>query len=73
MNIYWMYDLQGIIQRQDMDKTPDNSSPSLVNISNAKPGTWIKDSGSALVDATQAGNGVYGLITFRKNDGTTVL
>jgi hypothetical protein len=71
--IYWLIDLQGQNNRQDMDKIPDNAGPSLRDVSFANPGTWAKRKGSELQDVTQAGNGVFGLKTYRKNDSTNVL
>lgn len=69
----WLYDLQGQNNRQDMDKIPDNSGPLHTNKSHDKPGTWGKRKGSELQGTTQAGNGVQGLKTYRKSDGTKVL
>jgi hypothetical protein len=69
----WLDNLQGMIQRQDMDKIPLNYSPLLVNVSNSKPGTWGKRSGSVILGTDTGGNGVDGLIAFSKLDGTTEL
>lgn len=70
---YTINDLQGMIQRQDPDKIPENFSPLLINISLDKPGTWSKRKGSDLLGSTQAGNGVYGLINYTKNDSSNVI
>lgn len=71
--ILWLPDLQGMNNRQDMDKIPDNASPLLKNISLDRPGIWGKRKGSSLLGTTSAGSGVQGLITYNKNDGTNVL
>ncbi len=68
-----LVDFQGMNQRQDIDKIPNNTSPLALNISLDKPSTMAKRKGSALLGTTQAGNGVYGLIAYVKNDGTIVL
>ena len=73
LNPYFVDDLQSIIERQDADKIQENYSPLLINISLDRPGTWIKRKGSSLLSGTQAGNGVYGLVTYKKNDDTNVL
>jgi hypothetical protein len=66
----WISDLGGIIQRQDMDKIPDNSSPLLLNISLVKPGTWMKRKGTDLLGTTLAGSGTRGALDYLKPDTT---
>jgi len=69
----WIKDLGGMMQRQDMDKIPDNMSPFLMNISLDKPGTWRKRKGSALLNSTAAGAGTLGMIDYAATDMTTKL
>lgn len=71
--ILWIKDLGGMMQRQDMDKIPDNMSPLLVNISLDKPGTWRKRKGSDLLATTASGSGVFGMVDYAKTDATTEL
>jgi len=47
--LYWAMDLQGMNQRQDVDKIPDNCSPWLENICLDKPSSWSKRKGSRLL------------------------
>jgi len=69
--IYWITDLQGLNQRQDMDKIPDNYSPYLINIAVDKPGTWRKRPGSKLLSgASRAGSGINCLAEYVQHDGT---
>lgn len=67
---YWISDMQSMNQRQDLDKIPDSSSPLLVNISLARPGTWMKRKGSSLLGTHRSGKGVFGLIDYARNNGT---
>ena len=60
------------MQRQDMDKIPDNMSPFLLNISLDKPGTWRKRNGSDLLSTTVAGDGTFGLIDYATTTGTFI-
>ena len=58
-------DLQGMNQRQDPDKIPDNASPLLLNISLARPGTWSKRPGSTILsNISRAGTGIQGMIDY---------
>ena len=53
-------DFQGMIQRQDPDKIPDNYSPLLVNQSLVKPGIWSKRQSCGILSTTRSG-GVRGI------------
>lgn len=70
MSIIWVPDLYGMNQRQAPDEIPDYSAHILKNISLAQPGAWSKRKGTDLLSSTQAGNGVYGLASYYKEDGT---
>lgn len=72
-DVSYFMDFQSMNQRQDLDKIPNNATPLAVNVSFDKPSTISKRKGSSLTGTTQAGNGVYGLIPYVKNDGTIVL
>jgi hypothetical protein len=68
----WMADLQGMNQRQDLDKIPFNASPLLVNISLSKAGSWRKRSGTDMLSTTLAG-GVQGIVGYLPKNGANTL
>ncbi len=70
---YPITDLQGINQRQDVDKIPTNRSPLLVNIDVSKPGSWRKRKGTVIIpNRSVIDSPVLGLITYKPLNGEPV-